>query len=445
MKLPEPAPNLNYSDFKPGDILKYYLLDAKKMINKANENYLYWDKFKYIDKPADITYETAWNLLRMNRDLQIKRISMKDKNNNNFGYWLTDKMQKELHYIDKNATGQILVDDPAILSGEKDRYLISSLMEEAIASSQLEGAATTRAKAKLMLRTGKKPESNPERMILNNYITIREIQNLSKEPLSEKLLLQIQDSLTKGTLDNPNHVGRFRTEEDKDVCVMDSRDNQVLHVPPPSNELKSRLEELYKFANETDENEFIHPVIKAIILHFWLAYIHPFCDGNGRTARALFYWYVLKNGYWFFEFLSISRIIHMAPAQYARAYLYSETDDLDTNYFIDFNLRTICLAIESLQLYLKRRQSEQKSVDKLILDYPGLNNRQQNVLRHATTHPNDIYTIKFIINAYGTVYQTARTDLLVLTEKGFFEKLKRGKEFVFKPAKDINEKLNRKE
>jgi hypothetical protein len=42
---------------------------------------------------------------------------------------------------------------------------------------------------------------------------------------------------------------------------------------------------------------FIHPVMRAITLHFWLAYDHPFCDGNGRTARALFYWSMLKQGY----------------------------------------------------------------------------------------------------------------------------------------------------
>ncbi|OGS18157.1 MAG: hypothetical protein A3J83_03140 [Elusimicrobia bacterium RIFOXYA2_FULL_40_6] len=447
MKLPEPAPKLD--SINQDDQIKLLSLqnreEVRNLIRKANDGYVYWDKFKYFEKPADLTNESAWILLKMVRLMQSKIIPMRNKDNKRFFYWLTDKMQKELHYIDKYSTGQILVDDSAIISGEKDRYLISSLMEEAIASSQLEGAATTRMKAKMMLRTGRKPESTAEKMILNNYKTIREIKSLLNEPLSERLLLQIQDSLTVDTLENPKHVGRFRTQEDEDICVVDERDGQVLHVPPPPDEIKNRLEELYKFANETNENEFIHPIIKAIILHFWLAYIHPFCDGNGRTARALFYWYVLKSGYWVFEFLSVSRIILKAPAQYARAYLYSEIDDLDINYFIEFNLRTICLAIESLQIYLKRRQGEQKTIDKVILDYPRLNKRQQNVLRHATTHPNDVCTIKFIMNAYGTVYQTARTDLLQLTKKGFLDKKKRGKEFIFIPAKDINEKLNRKE
>ena len=77
-----------------------------------------------------------------------------------------------------------------------------------------------------------------------------------------------------------------------------------------------------------------HHHIRAIILHFWLAYGHPFVDGNGRTARALFYWAMLHEGYWLFEFISISNILRKAPAQYGLSFLYSETDDNDLTYFI---------------------------------------------------------------------------------------------------------------
>lgn len=52
-------------------------------------------------------------------------------------------------------------------------------------------------------------------------------------------------------------------------------------------------------------------------LHFMLGYEHPFVDGNGRVARAMFDWAMLRNGYWLFEFISVSRIIRQAPAKYA--------------------------------------------------------------------------------------------------------------------------------
>ena len=78
------------------------------------------------------------------------------------------------------------------------------------------------------------------------------------------------------------------------------------------------IEALCDYANrETDD--FEHPTIKAIALHCWLALIHPFADGNGRTARALFYLFMLKNDYWLFEYLSISRVILRRRAQYERS------------------------------------------------------------------------------------------------------------------------------
>ena len=91
-------------------------------------------------------------------------------------------MLKILHEIDQDAGGQILVDDPRVRLSENERYLVSSIMEEAIASSQLEGAATTRKKAKEMLKLGKKPTTTAEQMILNNYLTIKSIKKYIDKP-----------------------------------------------------------------------------------------------------------------------------------------------------------------------------------------------------------------------------------------------------------------------
>jgi len=91
---------------------------------------------------------------------------------------------------------------------------------------------------------------------------------------------------------------------------------------------------------------FIPPIIRAILLHFTLAYDHPFVDGNGRVARALFYWSALSGGYRLLEFVSISRVLRQAPAKYARSYLFTETDDSDVTYFIVHRLATVIRAID---------------------------------------------------------------------------------------------------
>ena len=215
----------------------------------------------------------------------------------------------------------------------------------------------------------------------------------------------------------------------------------VLHTPPKASELKERLQKLCDFANESTDETFIHPVMKAAMLHFWLGYEHPFVDGNGRTARALFYWYLLRNKYWLVEFLPVSRIILKAPVKYRMAYLYSERDDNDLTYFIRFHLRAFHLSIEDLKKYVLRKQQELKEAKQLLKRLPLLNHRQQEVLNHAIHHPESFYTIYRHMRIHGIVYQTARNDLLQLVSRRLLTAEKHRRQYVFLPAEDLTKKL----
>jgi Fic family protein len=313
-------------------------------------------------------------------------------------------------------------------------------MEEAIASSQIEGAATTRKVAKEMLRTGRSPVNRAERMILNNYITIQKIKKYLKQPLTIEMLHDLQMSMTQETLQDPSASGRFRTESDE-IVVIDESDGQVLHIPPPATNLPARMEKFLSFANDTSDDPFIHPVIRAILLHFWLAYEHPYVDGNGRTARAVFYWYMLSHDYWLFEYISISRIIYKAVRQYARAFLNSEKDDNDATYFLVYHIRAILLALDELHLYLKRKQEETRRTAQLLRKIAGLNHRQQALLRHAMKHPDAIYTIQSHRNSHNIAYGTSRSDLLELAKRRYLHKRKMGRTFHFEVAEDLVMKL----
>ena len=442
MKIPEKAPNFYEILTKQSDKIFNQEIHSKliEVTQKANQKYLYWDDFKYLNMPENASPEIAWAHLKLNRNSQLKAIPVLDNNNKQFKYWLPNIVLKYLHYIDKSC-GSALVDNPNI-EQDKDRYIISSLMEEAIASSLLEGAATTRKKAKELLRSGKLPKTTTEKMIVNNYAVINDIKTLLKEPLTPELLKRLQSTITKDTLENPDGSGRFRNSTENDYHVQD-REGNTLHTPCPDDEIEERINALCKYANEENESEFVHPVIKGIILHFWLAYIHPFIDGNGRTSRALFYWYVLKKGYWLFEFLAISRIILKAPAQYANAYLYSEIDDQDLTYFIIFNLKAISLAVEALHVYLAKQQIKLKEGEKLLRQYPGLNHRQHELLNHAISHPDTSYSLEYYKNLYGVVYETARRDLMSLEKEGLLDKIRSGKIHYFLPSKKLHEKLRK--
>ena len=350
-----------------------------------------------------------------------------------------------LHEVDRNTSGRIELPAEVVSIDSRNRYLVNSLIEEAITSSQLEGAATTRRVAKEMLRSGRQPRDRSERMIANNYRGMELLRDLVHEDLSVSILLELQRILTDGTHDDPGVAGRFRLPTDR-VLVIDQRDGTVLHEPPDANEIDERLERLLAFANATDDAVFVHPVVRAILLHFMIGYEHPFVDGNGRTARALFYWAMARFGYWMTEFLSISTIIRKAPAQYARAYVFSETDDNDVTYFLDYNLRVILQSIRQLHAYLARKSREMHHVQRLLersIPVSILNYRQVALLVSMRKHPEMVHTIESHRRSHNVTYQTARTDLLKLAGVGLVAMSKPGRAFVFAPAHDFDERLGR--
>ncbi|MFL5320077.1 MAG: Fic family protein, partial [Myxococcaceae bacterium] len=335
------------------------------------------------------------------------------------------------------------VADPALAQREtRDRYLLRSLAEEAITSSQLEGASTTRKVAKEMLLTGRAPRTKDERMIANNFRGMEFVRTQVDEPITRAGLLRLHEILTEGTLEEAD-VGRFR-RADELVNVVDHADGSVLHMPPSAEQLPQRLDALLAFANGGDEAPFVHPIIRAITVHFGLAYEHPFVDGNGRTARALFYWSMLRSGYWMAEFLSISRVLKKAPAQYSRAFLLTETDDGDLTYFLLHQLSVLQTAIKDLHSYLARKAEQLKEADALISSESGFNHRQRTLLADAVRHPSARYTIEAYRRQYGVVYQTARADLLGLAEAGLLKKIQIGKAFHFEVIPELERTLKRR-
>ncbi len=440
VKKPEPAPQGSTRDAITllMDIASNPRL--RTLFQRANKEYLYWDRFKQI-VPPEMDPEIVWAALKWNRRVGARYTPIQSLEGLPFWYVLTDELQRALMVIDHQAGGWIGTTASEISRDAKKTYLMRQLMEEAIASSQIEGAATTRRAAKEMLRTGREPRTRGERMILNNYRTIGRMREMSGRPLSPQLLLELQASLTTGTLTNTSEVGRFRTNEDDDIIV-GSQTGEVLHVPPPARVLEGQLEALCDWAN-TDEGEFVHPVLKAAMLHFWLSYLHPFCDGNGRTARAVFYLYALRHGYWLFEYVSISRVILRRRGQYARAFLYSEADDNDLTYFLTFHVHAVEKALEEFWEYVEQKAQENQELEVRVARDGAFNHRQRALLSRALKDSGTVFTIESHRASHGVAYATARNDLLELVQRGYLVQIRAGRSFAFVPASDLRDRLDR--
>ncbi len=398
--------------------------DFKKAVTEYNNRYLSWDELKH-RIPDPEKRRAIWAIMKILRTMRYETVPYPSLD---LRYSTTPEILRSLHIFDQYLSGTIRIHNRTIRLERS--YIINSFMEEAIASSILEGAATTRRAAKEMLRKGTKPRNQGEQMVVNNYRVMRYIRDQKAAPLTPDFILAIHRLVTENTLDDAA-VGRFR--ETDDIVVADPATGVVYHTPPDHTRIPDLIDELCRFANAGDDGveTFIHPIIKGIILHFLIGYIHPFEDGNGRTARSIFYWYVLSQGYWVFEYMPISRIILGSRKDYALAYLHTEYDEMDLTYFIQYNIRCIEEARKDLLIYIEKKQSEQNTTKAIIKTIRNINQRQADLLRQMMEHSDDYFTIRQIMETHGIVYQTARTDLLHLADLGYIKKEKRGREFMF--------------
>ena len=431
MRIPEKPP----SDQEVGKVLaeaqpQNKLKELRPYLDYINSNYLHWSDILVKFKDKNLTHHDLlilWGYTNLTRQVNTQFIKI---SNMILRYVQTPHLEKELHDVDMLIGDKIELEDQVPSPTLRKKYLVSSLMEEAIASSQLEGAVTTKVIAKRMLLENRKPRDKSEQMISNNYATMKYIKehvNKESEPLTLEIIKELHKIITKDTLEKKEYEGAFRMT---DEVVVVSDDNKVLHTPPYYKEIEILLQQVCNFVNSESSTYYYHPIVKAIMLHYMIGYVHPFHDGNGRTARALFYWYIMSQHYDYLEYIAISTAIKHDPAKYTLAYLYSESDHNDITYFVEFNLHAIRIATTLFKEYIEKTKKENKKIIETIRFDNRLNLRQADVIISMSKTDKHI-TIEEMQERYNVRYQTARTDLLELVELGYMHKLLIGRQFVF--------------
>lgn len=386
-----------------------------EQINVILDKYLYWSEVKYKKITGIDDEKKRWAIiksLRKNKSIEIYPPF-------NLKFSLTNEMLRLCHTFDM-AFGGSWGSESVLPQKNRQRYLISSVIEEAISSSQMEGASTTRKVAKEMLRKNITPKDKSQRMIYNNFQTINYLSSHINEPLSIDLILTTHSLITKSTLVNDEDSGSFRQNDD--VVVENAITHEIVHTPPSFSEIPKSIEWLINFANSDNRSFFIHPIIKATIIHFFISYLHPFVDGNGRTARALFHWYMLKSGYWLIEYMSISRIINKTKSSYENSFLFTEADENDMGYFINYNLKALDKAFEELKKYIAKKTAQQKDQNRL-LKIGSINQRQAEILYMFLKEEDTILTIKDITSKVLASPTTVKQDLKSLIARGLIREI----------------------
>lgn len=444
IRAPKPLDKL-LQEVKP---VKYIPLLGKYRATDCQGRYLHWNDFMWRVKQADDSL-AAWVAAKFARKAISKNLPLQAEGDRYFSYCVPDSLFAQLHTIDKMiGSGRELSDTTLISSYGKNRYLVKSLMqEEAIRSSQLEGASTTREVAKEMLRKNLEPKDKSQQMILNNYLLMKKAVEKKDEELSLESILELHKIATNDAIENQAESGEIRN--DNNIFVSNLY-NENTFYPPDWQTLRDRLAKLCDFANtdhgQNDYSNFIHPIIKAIILHFMIAYIHPFGDGNGRTARAIFYWSILKSGYWLFEYVSISKLIQEKRGNYDKAFIYVETDDFDITYFLYNQVDTILKAVKSLFEHIDRKKREFYEFMDWIDKSPvakTLKRTHLDILKDALRAPGREFTAKQVAIDFGLTQNTARSYLNTLVDKDLLvsAQSKRGKTILYLSPANLKARL----
>jgi Fic family protein len=428
------------------------------LLAKLLDAYRPWRKLRHLAVELKTDPVQAWSAVKAHRQIAWRPLPVKQANGKPFGYVESPTLARLLYLVDRTSGDDLL---RARNAGEaalplrkriqalfhRGEYVPSMLiarteMGEAAESSIMEGANTTRQHAIELLREGRAPRTTGERMIVNNFQAMQFMKRNAARPLGVAMLLELQSILTEGTLKTSDGVGRFR-RNDENVRITDARDDSVIFRPPDAETVVERLEEICQFANADHVEPFIHPIVVASMLHFFVGYVHPFVDGNGRTARMLFYWYALRHGYGIFELLSISEQIRQGYSRYPQAYLDSELDNGDVTYFVHYKLEIIEQALDALATYLRREEDRLAFAQRLGTMTRDLHNRQALLLELCVRKPTVRLTVKSHANSHGVSLVTARGDLEDFVARGHFTRSTRGKEVVYEPTPTLLQTLSR--
>ena len=437
-------PTLSKSDVEDG--LRALESPSKEMreILQWSEDpiYRYWDTFRHKAVALGIKPEVAWVAVKVSRNVvsRTRSTPIQAETGAIFSWRSMAHLDAFFHEIDMGLGGKLRLRGMDLDDKYRQEFIARGVMEEAIASSQLEGANTARKVAKRMLMEGRKPGTKSERMIVNNYKAMLSVEEIYKDqPLSLDVILHLHRVLTEDTLDDPKDFGRLRSGEDDSVYVIDGQ-GTIYHKGPDPAFVKKELDRLIEYANGSlnDSRQFTHPVVKAIILHFWIAYLHPFVDGNGRLARLLFYWSLLRDGYWGFTYLPISKVIKEAHSQYGMAYVYAEQDDEDFTYFLDYHMRKIEEALRHFRDYVAEKSKEHAFLLHSLVDGHDLNDRQVRVLQYLRANPGEFISTVSYEKLNGIAGPTAAKDVKQLVALGFLIRKKSGRNVRYYATDKIN-------
>ena len=414
------------------DLLSAYM-DLHNPVDKKGR-YLPFSEL-YRRFPNALDPQLAWSVVRDARKAQLTKLVPVNASLSSLEYFISPTIQEANIAIERHTSLASLewmahqLGEGDVERGSFKNVLENLVKDEAISSSQLEGAATTTRVARDFLLNERKPKSVSEKMILGNFRLMQAAWAEKDQPLSLDLIKQLHHVGMSDINDKKYQPGRLRQTDD--VVVVDAV-GDVVHIPPLAQELEQRLEFVVGWFNTIEPSATCSAFVIATSLHFAIGFEHPFHDGNGRLARALFYWTMFKYGYHAFRYISISALLNESPVKYGKSYIHTETDNMDMTYFIDYQSKVATRAIDQfLQDFsvLVDQYKKFKNQFASSILYKETNEKQRAVIILVHNIGIKAVSATWVQSMVGCSYNTAASILNGLTALGIFQREKIGREW----------------
>ncbi|GIW62269.1 MAG: cell division protein Fic [Patescibacteria group bacterium] len=335
-------------------------------------------------------------------------------------YLITNSILVSISKIE--AAEEVIKNAPLLPLWEK-QFKDDAVLRAVYHGTHLEGNPLSKDEAEDVL-TGKQvvARSRDIQEIINYRNVLDFVDQEAKKGIkriTEQIIKKIHRILVDKTLP-VEQSGEYR---DKQVVVRDIQTGEVVFKPPAALEVPYLMREFVYWLNYTDPNS-IHPVIKAGISHYELVRIHPFFDGNGRTARVLATLILFLGGYDIRRFFSLEEYYDRDAVSYYESLRKAQAGDLTP--WLEYFCYGASVEFQRIKNKVLKLSKDVKLKSKFGGKQLFLNERQIKIMEH-------IQDVGFLQNKmFASLFPDLSEDTVLrevkdLIDKGVLKKIGRTK------------------
>ncbi len=376
----------------------------------------------YIDKLKGTAKfgPAKWGEIEEDRRRKATIVELVDKNSAPFWFVLLPDFLTLISEIENNRGFLASLKLPKKFL---DHLVSETEKKEAYYSSHIEGAVTSLEVALLHLSKPTRKDYGDEslQMIINNRDALEYIRTQRSNSFSHRMICELHKILVRNTHKlKPITVGEYRKGP---IYVVDGY-GQVVYEGPPSQHVTQMMDSYLHWMNHPSE---IHPLIKAALVHLYFAHVHPFDDGNGRSARALSNLYLMKQDYHFINFLAPSDYFDHHRSEYYKALQNTQNHNWDATFFILYYLKALREQLRNVQSEIEK-ETKIKDIRNIlsIKIQAKLDKKQVKALQWMLENRQKLTTKKYCKMIHCSD-ETARKDFNLLLKVGLVLKVGRGR------------------